>query len=817
MRKKLWVLLISLLMLMFIVPSTITYRIGFKKNQVTIIRDNYGVPHIFAKTKAGLAFGAGYAMAQDRLWQADLYRRSAFGSLAEFGLASIEQDYNTRSLGYSKEELLEIFENWEPSFPEAKLKEMTLTYIDGINLYISEALDAYGNGDPSLMPIEYLPGVVTPDGLPLEYFTIEDTTAIVVMMAWRFGATGGNELSYASRYMDLVSNYGEDVGWDIFNDLYPQIDPGAESTIPDEGAHYPAYLTRSFKPTLPNNIQDIYHNYEEIRMGQTKLLESMGLPTKFGSNAWIVNPWKSESRNAMQVGGPQMGHSTPQIVLEVGFHGAGINAIGMMMPHAPSILIGVSDYGAWTSTTGGSDTIDTFVEVLNPANPTQYWYNGEWVDMEKRTEKIYGYRKLYYEERDIYRTVHGPIIAMDSVNGLAYSMGAPFYKNELAAEEGWSLFQQARNIYDMQEACKRVELSHNFYWADRRGNIGYWHSGAYPIKPETGKDGRVIDDRFPLWGTGEEEWVGVTGFEEMPKCINPDQGFLANWNNKPISNWPYAEADWGQGHRVRRIQELLASKDKFTFEDMNSINMDAGYNHIPGMNFLHYLVEAASGSSDPDIIAALPYLEAWDHHYNDVIDPMYPDPSATYDDPGLTIFDAWYDKIFDEVFDEPGVGRSSSLLIHVFDGEDSKLSLNFDYLNGEDHDDVIIRALKLALDELETVFGPDISTWLTPVMLTFLWSQGALPTPIMHRMNRGTYNHIVEMPKNQWWRWYRKPSPHAVNIIPPGQSGFFSIVTGISPHAYDQLELYDTWTYKPVLFHYRDIKEVAESTMTLNL
>ncbi|MFW9781120.1 MAG: penicillin acylase family protein [Candidatus Heimdallarchaeota archaeon] len=823
MRKKLWVLVLSLLMLSLIVPSTMACGSGYgkKKNKVTIIRDNYGVPHVFAKTKEGLAFGAGYAMAQDRLWQADLYRRSSFGSLAEFGFATIDQDYQTRTLGYSKEELLEIFENWEPSFPKKKLKEMTLAYVDGINLYITEALTALSQGDPSLIPIEYLPGVITPDGLPLEYFSLEDSVAIVVMMAWRFGATGGNELAYSARYEALKSIYGEELAWDIFNDLYPQVDPGTESTIPDEGAHYPKYLTRSYKPSLPNNIGEVYQHYEEFRMGQTALLESMGLPTKFGSNAWMVNPWKSKSGNAMQVGGPQMGHSTPQIVLEIGFHGAGINAVGMMMPHAPTILIGVSDYGAWTSTTGGSDTIDTFMEVVNPENPTQYLFNGEWVDMERRTETIYGYKKLWSEDRVIYRTVHGPIVVNDSAHNMVYTMGTPFYKNELAAEEGWSLFQQSRNLYDMQEACKRVDLSHNFYWVDKRGNIGYWHSGAYPIKPEFGKDGRLIDDRFPLWGTGEEEWVGVTGFDEMPKCVNPDQGYLANWNNKPISNWPYAEVDWGEGHRVKRIQELLEIGDDFTFEDMNSINMDAGYNHIPGMNFLHYLVEAASTSSDLMIEAALPYLQSWDHHYNDEIGLSYPDPLGTYDDPGLTIFDAWYDKIFDEVFDEPGVGRSSSLLIHVFDGEDSKLALNYDYLTGEDKDEVINRALKKALVDLEAAYGPDISMWLTAVGITYLWSQGALPTPKMHAMNRGTYNHIVEMPKTRsgrWkWHWYNKLSPHAVNVIPPGQSGFFSYVTGISPHAFDQLSLYDTWTYKPVLFKYRDIKNVAESTIVLTL
>jgi penicillin amidase len=162
-------------------------------NKITIIRDNYGVPHVFASTKEGLAYGCGYAMAQDRLWQADLYRKQGYGSLAEFGLASIDADYQTRSMAYSKEELREIFDNWVPHNPRAKLKEMMLAYVDGINLYISEALTKLASGDPSMVPIEYLAY-----NLPLEPFTIEDTTAIVVMMAWRFGGCGGDELSYAA-------------------------------------------------------------------------------------------------------------------------------------------------------------------------------------------------------------------------------------------------------------------------------------------------------------------------------------------------------------------------------------------------------------------------------------------------------------------------------------------------------------------------------------------------------------------------------------------------------------------------------------------
>ena len=574
MQKKLFTCLLTV---MFIVGFSFTLPASTAAggmNCVWIIRDNYGVPHVFSATKEGLAFGCGYAMAQDRLWQADVYRRSAFGSLAEFGLATIDQDYATRSMGYSREELREIYDKWVPTNPQAKLKEMFEAYLDGINLYIAEAY-----ADPfNKMPIEYLAF-----GLPLEPFTMEDCVAITVMMAWRFGGTGGDELSYAAALQALQAKHGPIVGWQIFNDLFPQNDPGAEVTIPSKGCWHSC---GEMPGGLPGSIGDISRQYEEAKMGQDQLLESLGIPTQFGSNAWMVSWRKSETRNALQVGGPQMGHSIPQIVLEVGLHGAGINAVGMMMPQAPSILIGVSEYGAWTSTTGASDVMDTYIEVLNPANHTEYLYNGAWVPMEKRIERIYGYKKIGYDDRPVYRTIHGPIIAWDHANNLAFTMKAPYYKNELAAEEGWSLYQQARDIWEFQEAVKTIQPSHNFYWIDRMGNIGYWHAGTFPKKPEG------VDDRLPMWGTGGQEWVGVTGFAEMPKCINPKQGWLANWNNKPIANWPYGESDvdWGEGHRVKRIMDLLAAGVKFSFEDMNGINMDAGYNHIPGMNFLHYVI-----------------------------------------------------------------------------------------------------------------------------------------------------------------------------------------------------------------------------------
>ena len=340
MRRKFFVGFLGVLLLAsfaFVVSANAKHS-----HNVSIVRDNYGVPHVFSNTKEGLAFGAGYAMAQDRLWQADLYRRQAFGSLAELGLASIDQDYEIRKLGYSKEELKEIFDSWVPINPHARLKEMTEAYVEGINRYISDAMEAMGTGDSSLMPVEYLA-----KGLRPEPFTIEDCVAIIVMMAWQFGGTGGNELQYAAALDALQKKYDQNTAWKIFNDIFPQNDPGGEVTIPEDECCRP--IRKKLlgpSPTLPRNIDEIFRKHDRRKKDLEELFEKLGLPRKFGSNAWVVTPKKSETKNALQVGGPQMGQSIPQIVLEIGLHGAGINAVGMMMPHLPSILIGVSEHGA---------------------------------------------------------------------------------------------------------------------------------------------------------------------------------------------------------------------------------------------------------------------------------------------------------------------------------------------------------------------------------------------------------------------------------------------------------------------------------------
>jgi acyl-homoserine lactone acylase PvdQ len=267
----------------------------------------------------------------------------------------------------------------------------------------------------------------------------------------------------------------------------------------------------------------------------------------------------------------------------------------------------------------------------------------------------------------------------------------------------------------------------------------------------------------------------------------------------------------------------FAASGDLTTDTLNTLNQIAGYHDTAGMNFVEDLIAVVTDylatTSDPEIEAALSYLVAWATATPlpisrvDLVSPKWPeDENPTYDHAGLTIFNAWYDRIVPAVFAgilPPNIS-STSLLLRVLRNETI-----YDYLGGRDMNTLIVDALKDALVALEAQYGSDdMSTWLTSVRMQRYEAQGALPGGYLHPyMNRGTYNHIAEMLSKP--PSYTKASakgkgspPLAVSVIPPGQSGFMSYLGVPSPHAFDQLPLYAAWQYKQMLFRSDDIEAV---------
>ena len=575
--------------------------LSYQNGSCIIIRDDYGVPHVYADTHEEIAFGVGYAIAEDRLWQADVFRREATGRLSEIGIGNASNDHWTRIYGYTTEENTELF-----STIQSPYKEMIASYAEGINLYITEAI-----ANPTeKMPNEYIARNITP-----KLWTVEDSLSIGQLMVRRWGEGGGMELIFTLVLQQLMQRNGIRKGWKIFNDACPQVDPGATTTIQSNDTE-PPLIPLFCPPFFPWVLRESAQYIVRMKQQEQLFCESHGLLYHFGSNGWVVAPERSETGNALLLGGPQMGHSIPQIVAEIGMHGAGINASGMTFPGVgPAIAIGANTYGAWTTTSGLSDGVDTYIEILHPLDKTRYFFNGSWQKMENRTEIIYD-KHGDSSEFFCYRTIHGPVLDIrwrPFIGGIAVSSRMAFWKQEYHTIEGVMSFQQCTNITEFEQGVSQIVSSHNWFWADRNGDIGYYHSGYYPIRPTYGVFHRRLDDRFPLLGTGKEEWRGIVPFEDLPQQRNPPAGFFANWNNKPEISWIHAEAEvgplWGEGHIVNRIQELLAADETVSFQDMKDICENVAYHDAYGTYFKPFLLSAMYNTAGSLVM----WYTRWNH------------------------------------------------------------------------------------------------------------------------------------------------------------------------------------------------------------
>jgi penicillin G amidase len=731
--------------------------------EIRIQRDRFGVPHVFANSERALFYGNGYAVAQDRLWQMERYRRDGRGEMAEIDPKALARDRDVRKLGYTETERQQRFDQLT-----ARHQLQIRAYIDGVNAWMTEAA-ASGR-----LPEGYSQNRIKPAP-----FRVTDSVATSDLMSQRFGSGGGAELRN-QRYLNKLKNkFGAQASQQIFDDLMWQNDPASPTTIIESASRRPwhrptAQAKTHLIPGFAFSEASLARAESTADLTEVRAYgEKNGLFSRWGSYAWVVAPSRSASGNAVLVGGPQMGFSTPQIAHEVHLSGAGFNIIGMGFAGIPGVLIGHNDNLAWTTTSGLTDMEDVFVEKLNPSNKYQYWFQGHWHDMERRTETIQ-VRDGKPEIIEICRTVHGPILEWDDKEPVAYSLRKAFRGKELETMRAIAGFWTARNLNEFAASAKLIWLTHNFFVATVQGDIGYWHCGRPPLRA----DG--VDPRLPTTGTGEKEWKGVLALEQIPQWINPRQGFLCNWNNKPVSYWNNGEAPvWGAIFRVHRITELLEARPKFNFEQIRDITIDIGLSD-PNANYLKpYLLKAISngGTVTERWKQAYEMLSAWDNH-------------SVEGSVAKTIFDEWLQALREAIFADElrdidkdlfNNVTQPSLILHVLEGKNASVPVRTDFLNGQSITQVQLEALGTALQNLAAKRGPVPALWGYNQPTT-----NFQPLPPIPSSSRGTYIQVVEL---------SKPVVRSVSILPPGQSE-----DPKSSHFGDQREMAGNWKFKPMLY-----------------
>ncbi len=829
MRNKKFALIITsfILFYLFLITSIGLAEIRLnlsKEDEILLIRDNFGVPHVYAKNIYGLYYGYGYAIATDRLFQMEMARRTVLGKVSEIlGSGYINFDKAIRS-NFSPSSIKKQLEK----LPK-KYKDIFNGYANGMNARIKEVLENPG----TLLPKQFNDY----DFLPA-YWTPFDVAMIFVgTMCNRFGDFN-TELDNLAFLEYLQEKYGEDEAWKIFNQTKWINDPGAPTTIMADDPSFTKKLNLSklmkSSITKSKNLLSI-KELDKEKINEKELLRKIGLEIlaepPLASNLWMINKKKTnDGMGSIIMNGPQFGWYVPGYVYEIGLHAPGIDIIGNTPFGYPVILFGHNKHIAWGSTAGLGDLIDIYEEKLNPENKYQYWFNGTWRDMEKRTETIL-VKGADPVTMDIYRTVHGFVVKFDEENNLAYSKRRSWEGFEIESLIGWIESTWAENFWQWRNAASKMALNVNWYYADRMGNIGYIYCGKYPLRKED------HDWRLPVSGKGDMEWLGFLPFEQNPQVYNPKRGYIVNWNNKPSPNWNDPDMwwlIWGSADRVKVIFDELEKKEKFTAEEIWEMNRRISHIDLNVAYFLPFLEKAVEGL-DPNSpeARAVSLIKAWDRYRWDL------DKDGNYDSPGQTIFEKWLSIMLKNTFADdlgPFFGRYSStgypstppsgstnvqsgvkILYHALLGEDSTIPNDYDFFNGEDPKSIVLNSLIEAINILTAQFGSDMNNWLLPVVpQKFFYKNFAgipqanqdeeLTLPI--NMNRGTENHMVVL--NPW-------GIKGVDVCPPGQSAFIAPDGTPDPHYADQMALYENFSSKPMLFYSKDVLKNMESFIRLRI
>ena len=746
---------------------------------VKIYRDDFGTPHIFAETNRGLFEAYGYAVAQDRLWQLELNRRAARGRLAEIlGPSTVNADRTARVVGYTDAEL-------DAQFAMLTSEEQQIfdAYLGGINRYIAEI---------ALSPLTKLPFEFHALGFFPQPWTRRDSAAFGVFMVRRFGEIGGRELTNLAVLESLVAAHGPTNGFAIFNDVRWINDPDSPVTVPTSGA----FGKRQKSTGLSNaQVQILSAHSLDVSEDDAKTIwQSLGVPTKLGSYAWAVSATRSANGSAMLYGGPQMGFSVPEVLHEVQLNGGnGFNVAGMAFAGVPPVLIGRNQHVAWTSTTATGDNLDHYIETTCNAGAgpgSGYVFNGACTPFEARVEVI-TVRGASPVNLTVLRSIHGPVVGTAGTNAITQKRA--HWQRELESVHAFFGFNRAHNIQQYEAAVKLIPTSHNFIYADKNGNIAYWQAGQVPVRPAG------FDARLPFPGNGTAEWPG--GILPIPTSINPAQGYLANWNNKPSVDYDNAYNQvFGKQFRNWDIIDRLAT-GTISLEDMRDIPKDIARVKAIGREarFLKpYLLTALNDvpPAHPLAAQAKAIVQAWDGNaFADAV-------TSTNLHSGEVIFSTWLSLMLTNTFgDELGARvseASSNMLIHTLDFAltgDSGVPPSRDYFNGINPKVVMSATFDQALAVLAAAQGANPATWTAPRgSITFSHPLLGVVASIPNS-NRATYGQIIVL---------SKPRITGETIFTLGQSGFLQLVLpnsfSFDPHFMDQLGLFRNFEYKPMRF-----------------
>jgi penicillin amidase len=534
-------------------------RIPGLEQPVEVLRDEWGVPHIYAQAQADLFFAQGFVAAQDRLWQLDLWRRQAEGRLAEvLGPAALERDRMAR--------LLRFRGNWDAEWrsysPDARA--ITESFVRGINAYIAHIGDR--------LPVEFQLLGIRP-----EPWTPE--VCVSRMAAYPMTGNAEDEILRA----EVVARLG----------------PQRAALL------FPTDPQRKIEPPPGLELEGIDAT---VLSGLRAAQAGVRFPGSEGSNNWAVHGARTKSGKPILANDPHRALQLPSLRYLVHLVGPGWNVIGAGEPALPAVSIGHNERIAFGLTIFAADQQDLYVERTHEKDPAQYFDAVEqrgWRKMQIIEEEIQVRGEAQPRKVQLKYTRHGPVIHEDPARQRAYALRWIGSEPGTAGYFAGMALSRATNWKEFRRALERWKLPpENFVYADVDGNIGYQAAALAPIR-------RAWLGILPVPGdTVEYEWDGFFPLSELPNEYNPSRKFVSTANNNTLrrSESRAIGFDWSTSHRADRIRQVLSAESEHTVEASQRLQTD--HVSLAAQQFVSLLGQAPPAGDKR--IRALKLLRDWE-------------------------------------------------------------------------------------------------------------------------------------------------------------------------------------------------------------
>ena len=792
-------------------------------SEVRVLRDEHGIPQIYADSMDDLMRAQGFVHAQERFYEMDVRRHITSGRLSEmFGPASLEIDKTVRTMGWRRVAEKEL------GLVSPRTRRALEAYAAGVNAYLESR-------SPRELAVEY--SLLRLGGLEYhpEKWTPTDSLAWLKAMAWDLRANVEDEIA---RALLSARHSPSEVA-----QLYPPYDERVGPVIVDQGAvvdgvfEPEATQSGTRNPQRPAYTAGQRKALSAVADAMRGMPELVGRGDGIGSNSWVVDANHSDTGTPILANDPHLSVSQPGVWMQMGLHcnevspDCPLDVAGFTFSGTPGVIIGHNADIAWGFTNMGPDTADLFLEKVREG---RWRHAGQWREFDSRTEtiKVRGGEDVRLEVRE---TSHGPVLSDVSADLSTIGANAAPEDEQYAVSLAWSAlrpmptadailgFNVASNWDEFREAARSFAVpSQNLVYADREGHIGYQAPGWIPIR-RSGNDGRMPSEGWKP----ENEWTGdAVPFDALPHLFDPPSGMIITANQKVTGNsYPYyLGTDWDPGYRAGRIHRLLESSSRFSVDDMTLLQLDN--RHPLASALVPVLLELEPGSAY--YTDGQDLLRTWDFRQG-------------RDSAAAAYFNAVWSHVLARTFHDDlrtslwptGGGRWMSVVTDLLDEPSNPW---WDDASTEDvvesRDDILVAAMRDARDDLTAHVAVDPQDWTWGAMHRLNLRNQTLGTsgigPVEWVVNRGGFGsgggsaavNATNWDASQGYEVTSAPSMRMV--VTPGRwdDSRWINLTGVSghpfhPHYADQTRLWVNGDTLPWAFGRDAVVAAAEDTLTL--